>query len=164
MLWLRAYSKRLDPAPPPKQIDATAVSTTSHENDVLNASVGVDLEVAPPVAGTSSAVQSASASDLEVEMNAASATLDQPDAEQLVTFGPGPIGMGLRDDSGKVVVSSVDEGGAAEAQGVSVGCIIREVNGASAQGMDMLSVVAIIKTAPRPLSMKVARVEADLFL
>ena len=73
MLWLRAYSKRLDPAPPPKQIDATAVSTTSHENDVLNASVGVDLEVAPPVAGTSSAVHSASASDLEVEMNAASA-------------------------------------------------------------------------------------------
>ena len=72
-VWLRAYSKSIDSAPPPKQIDATAVSTTSRENPVLNASVGVNLEVAPPVAGASSAVQSASASDPEVEMNAASA-------------------------------------------------------------------------------------------
>ena len=74
----------------------------------------------------------------------------RPDAFT-VSFGPGPLGLGLADHAGQVVVSSVDAGMAAESLGVQVGVVVQEVNGKSVRGRDKRSVVEAIKASQRPL-------------
>jgi len=77
-------------------------------------------------------------------------------ADLLATFGPGALGLGLADYDGRVVISSVDAGMAAEAQGVAVGLAVLEVNGESVSGRDKKAVVGLIKGAARPLRLKLS--------
>ena len=83
-----------------------------------------------------------------------------PSSEQRMTFrveAAGPIGLGLKDrvyvDGSMVVVSSVDDGTPAAAQGVPVGSILRELNGDSVAGLDRLGVIAKMGEVGRPLEM-----------
>ena len=83
-----------------------------------------------------------------------------PSSEQRMTFrveAAGPIGLGLKDrvyvDGSMVVVSSVDDGTPAAAQGVPVGYILRKLNGESVVGLDRLGVIAKIGAVGRPLEM-----------
>ena len=73
--------------------------------------------------------------------------------QQLVTVSAGPLGIGLKDKQGggSVVVSSVDPGTAAAAQGVRVGGVVLAINGVPTGGKDKKGVVEMIKAAARPL-------------
>ena len=70
-----------------------------------------------------------------------------------LSFGPGPLGLGLADHAGHVVVSSVDAGLPAESLGVEVGAVVCAVNGESVLGRDKRAVVALIKASERPLGL-----------
>ena len=82
--------------------------------------------------------------------------------EVLALFDAGPIGLGLANtsDHTAVAVTSVDAGLAAEAQGVRVGWLVREVNGSSVSGLDKAAVIALIKAATRPITIKFSASEA----
>lgn len=79
-----------------------------------------------------------------------------PPREVLALFDAGPIGLGLANtsDHSAVAVTSVDAGLSAESQGIRVGWIVREVNGTSVSGLDKAAVIALIKAASRPITIK----------
>ena len=86
LLWIRRYAKHVDAIPTPEQVDAVAVSATSHDpndpNDCLDASGEIDAEVggnAAPATAPDSAAPGASTSNVEVEMMNANAARGIPD-------------------------------------------------------------------------------------
>ena len=64
----------------------------------------------------------------------------------------GPLGVGLTNMNGSVVVSTVE--GAAEEQGVCLGSAVLAVNRNSVQGLDKDGVIQMIKTATRPVTLR----------
>ena len=86
-------------------------------------------------------------------------------SELLVSFEAGPLGMGIANatiaERPMVVVSSVGTSSAAASKGVRVGCVLQEANGESLAGMDKAGVMAIIKTASRPLTLKLTSSAAE---
>ena len=90
--------------------------------------------------------------------------------ELLVSFEAGPLGIGIATATATglgysresfVVVSSVDDGSAAASKGVRVGWVLKEANGESLAGMDKAAVMKMIKTAGRPLTLKLRSSESE---
>ena len=112
---------------------------------------GVELEsrsaAAVAMASTSSAV---TGQDAEYELAAAERRLGESIGCVVATFGPGPLGMGLRQDGDVVVVTTVKADSQASAQSVQVGSLILEVAGQSVEGLDKAAVLDRIKEASRP--------------
>jgi len=76
-----------------------------------------------------------------------------------VTFEEGPLGVTLGDRDGVVKVVSVDARTVAEAKGVVAELVVREVSGKSAKGLDKAGVIALVKAASRPLTIKFERTQ-----
>ena len=74
-----------------------------------------------------------------------------------VTFEEGPLGVTLGDRDGVVKVVSVDARTVAEAKGVVAESVVREVSGKSTEGLDKAGVIALVKAASRPLTIKFGR-------
>ena len=75
------------------------------------------------------------------------------------------MGATLKDASGPfgrrdVVVSKVEAGSAAEAQGVKVGDRVCAVNGGSVAGRNKDEVKGMIRVASRPLTLELQQVQA----
>ena len=68
------------------------------------------------------------------------------------SFEAGPLGFVLGDRDGVVKLISVDA--ASQAQDGPVGAIVREVSGATTDGLNKAAVIALIKAANRPLMIK----------
>ena len=75
--------------------------------------------------------------------------------ERVVTFGEGPLGLGLVKRGGAVVVSSVDVGGAASSQNVHVGDAVLAVSGEPTRGLSKAEVLDKLRAASRPLTLLV---------
>ena len=87
----------------------------------------------------------------------------QMTAAVIITVQEGPLGLGLRQtEEGKVVVSSVDAGSAAEAQGAAVGLVVHELNGESAVGLPKSQVLARLKALPRPWAIALKAEEGEV--
>ena len=75
--------------------------------------------------------------------------------EREVTLGDGQLGINLEEGSdGAVRVADVTSGSPGEAQGVKTGDTVLAVNGKPTAGLDKPAVVALIKAAERPLTLK----------
>ena len=74
-----------------------------------------------------------------------------------VTFEKGPLGVTLGNRDGVVKVVSVDARTVAEAKGVVAESVVREVSGKSTEGLDKAGVIALVKAASRPLTIKFGR-------
>ena len=79
----------------------------------------------------------------------------------VVTFGPGPLGLGLKQGDDGVEVSSVDAGHQAEKQAVTVGSLVLKVADKSIVGLDMSEVINVIKSSGRPFTMLLRRHEIE---
>ena len=80
------------------------------------------------------------------------------------TFEAGPLGMGLRnviDHPGTIMVTSVDAGTQAAAQGVPVGAIVSELNGESVRGLKKSDFLDKLRDTPRPLTVGLLVKPAD---
>ena len=87
-------------------------------------------------------------------------TTNPPSSDYVATFAAGPFGLGLANTTdGQVVVTSVEAGLAAEAQGVVMGSAVHEVNGKSTQGLDKAGVIKLIMATTRPLTIKFSHPE-----
>merc|ERR1711871_1485544 len=78
----------------------------------------------------------------------------QPGAQiQAFVFTAPSVGVALEDDpsTGKVRVTSIVAGSAAESQGVPTGLAILDVNGTPVEGMQKEAVQALMIKATRPL-------------
>ena len=60
------------------------------------------------------------------------------------------------------MVASVGDGSAAEAQGVRVNSAVLEVSGESTSGLDKEGILAMIRSAARPLTLKLAPSTAEI--
>ena len=81
----------------------------------------------------------------------------------IATFAVGPLGVGLSTQSdGKVVVTSIEDGSAAEKQGVRVNSAVLEVSGESRSGLDKEGVLVMIRSTARPLTLKLAPSTAEI--
>ena len=98
--------------------------------------------------------ESASASLASASLASTKDGIETVAAGSIVTFEAGPLGLGLGDRDGLVKVTSVDAGMAADALGVEVDAIVREVGGQPTDGLNMKAVIALIKVASRPLDVK----------
>ena len=86
-----------------------------------------------------------------------------PPEPLLASFAAGPLGLGLSNRAdGAVVVTSVDDASAAEAEGVKLNSVLVKVNGISTTGMDKAGVMDMIKSSPRPLTLKFELPDASL--
>jgi len=77
-----------------------------------------------------------------------------------ITFGPGPLGMGIGQRGDVVKVTSVDDGSQASAKGVVVGSVILQVAGESVKGLGKHEVLERVKDATRPVNL-LLQVEAN---
>lgn len=77
-----------------------------------------------------------------------------------ITFGPGPLGMGIGQRGDVVKVTSVDDCSQASAKGVVVGSVILQVAGESVKGLGMHEVLKRVKDATRPVNL-LLQVEAN---
>ena len=68
------------------------------------------------------------------------------------TFGPGPMGLTLRDVNGDVMITQVEAGSQAEQQGLVADLVIFQVAGQSVRGMHRAAVMERIKGAERPVT------------
>ena len=76
----------------------------------------------------------------------------EPPPSRKVTFGPGPLGLGLSDaESGGVTVTEVMPQSAAAEQRVDVGTFILALNGSDVTGHGKVSLSKMIGYLPRPL-------------
>lgn len=93
--------------------------------------------------------------DIDIEVN-----LPAPaEAVLLATLQPGVqfgITMMQRPSDGLVAVKTVDAGCAAEAQGVRVGFLVREVGSKSCSGLSTVEVIDLFKTVRRPCRLKLS--------
>ena len=65
-------------------------------------------------------------------------------------FGPGPLGVTLREEGGAVVVDTVSAGSSAEQEGVEVDGVLVALNGAELLGLSKPEVGRMLSRAPRP--------------
>jgi len=101
--------------------------------------------------------------DTAAQSSAAGSSSSAPSQSLLATFAAGPLGIGLSNRSdGAVVVASVGEGSAAQAQGVCVDSVVLEVSGESTSGVYKAGVLAMIESAPRPLTLKFVQLDAHV--
>jgi len=122
-----------------------SASVNTSQIDLENA----DKEYAHEVAATQGSAAEPSSSALSQSL--------------LATFAAGPLGLGLSNRSdGTVVVTSVGDGSAAEAQGVRVNSAVLEVSGESTSGLDKEGILAMIRSAARPLTLKLAPSTAEI--
>ena len=84
--------------------------------------------------------------------------------QQIAIFGEGFLGLGLKNrlHDRKVVISSVDVGSQAAAQGVIVGSIVHAVNDKTVGGLHKNEILALIRDARRPLTLTTAIKVADV--
>ena len=84
--------------------------------------------------------------------------------QQIAIFGEGFLGLGLKNrlHDRKVVISSVDVGSQAAAQGVIVGSIVHAVNDKTVGGLHKNEILALIRDARRPLTLTTAIEVADV--
>ena len=83
-------------------------------------------------------------------------------SELFATLQPGVqfgITMTERPNDGAVAVKTVDAGSAAEAQGVRVGFLVREVGSKSCAGLQTVEVIDLFKTVRRPCRLKLSLVD-----
>ena len=77
--------------------------------------------------------------------------------EILATFAAGPLGLGLSDaPTGGAIVSSTEDSSAAHKNGIPSGARVLSVNGTSTQGMNKRELIAVIKAASVPKTLKFA--------
>ena len=84
------------------------------------------------------------------------------ETELFATLQPGVqfgITMTERPNDGAVAVKTVDAGSAAEAQGVRVGFLVREVGSKSCAGLQTVEVIDLFKTVRRPCRLKLSLVD-----
>ena len=117
--------------------------------------VGQKAATMPSVSVTSATIADAggSASEPVAHNVGASVAADAALDTQHATFGDGPMGLGLKQRGGEVVISTVDGSSQASEQGVLVDSIILEVAGASVSGLTKADVLGRIKSAPRPVTL-----------
>ena len=70
-----------------------------------------------------------------------------------MTFGPGPLGLGLKTGPNGVQVSTVVAAHQAAKQAVAVGMHVLKVGDRSVVGFDVSAVTAAIKKSERPFTM-----------
>ena len=89
--------------------------------------------------------------DLEANINV------EMSSEISITIDAGPLGIGIIDKGGLVMVSSVDADSAAEKKCVRVGMTVMSLNGASMHGLNRIDVTKRVQAASRPFTLKVVQ-------
>jgi len=139
----------------PSQATASTVVATAEMPAPPDVPTAVDETHTKP--RTSSTIAMGFSGSVAAESNSAQS---QP---LLATFAAGPLGLGLSNrGQGAVAVTSVDEGSAAQAQGVRMNSVVVEVSGESTSGLDKVGVLAKIKSVPRPLTLKFVQPDAHV--
>jgi len=120
---------------------ATEVSISVRRPSVKAAREAAARELAPSV---HSSAEGVSAHD------------DVEDAQvQILSVASGPLGIGLVQRDGQIVVSSVDVGSAAAAQCVAVGGVLNAVNDQPVSGLEKDAAIKMIRETERPLRLRI---------
>ena len=156
----RAMSERAEKERPPsyrRRLSSSSLSPIASPRNLPTAPAAdevADASVAPPgeapgkSMGTSSAIVRKKRHVPESARTVA------------VTFGPGPLGMGVGQRGDVVKVTSVDDGSQASAEGVVVGSVIIQVAGESVKGLRKREVLERVTDATRPVKL-LLQVEAN---
>ena len=132
---------------------ATDIETETSEGAAGERSAEAAAKVAVERGGSS--VFAGSDGDLNAELMDSSTPL-----KLVVTITEGPMGAALKDQRDHVLVSKVEAGSVAEAQGVKVGARVHKVNGECVAGLTKDAVKAMIRAASRPLTVELQQVKS----
>jgi len=91
----------------------------------------------------------------QVKLHEGSASTIKPEEKEeisksyLINIKAGPVGMGLKEISATVIVSSINDESSAMAQGAKVNSVVLAVNGESTLGLDKVGVIAKVGSAQK---------------